>query len=72
MIPWTEEPGGLQPMGSQRVTTERLSVHTRTLEQVLSNKSKAPGGGSSLGHQAHVQEDLREFSFTCCLLEAPV
>ena len=26
-IPWTEEPGGLQTMGSQRVnTTERLST----------------------------------------------
>ena len=29
-IPWTEEPGGLQPMGSQQSdTTEGLSVHTR-------------------------------------------
>ena len=26
-IPWTEEAGGLQPMGSQRVG---LAVHTRT------------------------------------------
>jgi len=26
-IPWTEEPGGLQSMGSQRVTTEQLT-HT--------------------------------------------
>ena len=26
-IPWTEEPGGLQPMRSQRNTTERLSTH---------------------------------------------
>ena len=27
-IPWTEEPGGLQSMGSQRVgQTERLSMH---------------------------------------------
>ena len=27
-IPWTEEPGGLQPTGSQRVpTTEPLSAH---------------------------------------------
>ena len=27
-IPWTEEPGGLQSMGSQRVgQTERLSTH---------------------------------------------
>ena len=29
-IPWTEEPGGLQSMGSQRVKTrmKRLSMHT--------------------------------------------
>ena len=27
-IPWTEEPGGLQYMGSQRVTIEWLSTHT--------------------------------------------
>ena len=30
-IPWTEEPGRLQSMGSQRVTTERLT-HTHTQE----------------------------------------
>ena len=30
-IPWTEEPGGLQFMGSQKVkTAERLSTHTHT------------------------------------------
>ena len=28
-IPWTEEPGGLQSMGSQSDTTERLSMHGR-------------------------------------------
>ena len=26
-IPWTEEPGGLQSMGSQSDTTERLHFH---------------------------------------------
>ena len=25
-IPWTEEPGGLQSMGSQRVMTEQLTL----------------------------------------------
>ena len=25
-IPWTEEPGGLQSVGSQRVTIERLTL----------------------------------------------
>ena len=29
-IPWTEDPGGLQSMGSQRVGYE-LSMHTRCL-----------------------------------------
>ena len=27
-IPWTEEPGGLQSMGSQRVRHDRLAKHT--------------------------------------------
>ena len=27
-VPWTEEPGGLQSMGSQRVRTERLNTFT--------------------------------------------
>ena len=26
-IPWTEEPGGLQSMGSQRVRHDRVSTH---------------------------------------------
>ena len=25
--PWTEEPGGLQSMGSQRIEHDRLSMH---------------------------------------------
>ena len=27
-IPWTEKPGGLQPMGSQRVGHDRAAKHT--------------------------------------------
>ena len=27
--PWTEDPGGLQSVGSQRDKTERLSTHTQ-------------------------------------------
>ena len=31
-IPWTEEPGGLQSMGSQtRTRLKRLSTHTRVI-----------------------------------------
>ena len=29
-IPWTEEPGGLQTMGSQRAGHDRVPEHTRT------------------------------------------
>ena len=29
-IPWTEEPGGLQSMGSQRVGHDRTTKHTHT------------------------------------------
>ena len=30
-IPWTEEPGGLQSMGSQRVEQECARTHARSL-----------------------------------------
>ena len=30
-IPWTEEPGGLQSMGSQRLRYKRETEHTRGL-----------------------------------------
>ena len=30
-IPWTEEPGGLQSMGSQRVGHDRVTEHAHTL-----------------------------------------
>ena len=37
-FPWTEEPGGLKPMGSQRVKmTERLSTPTQSLQVELKN-----------------------------------
>ena len=33
-IPWTEEPGGLQPMGSQRVGHDGVTdTHTRIQEE---------------------------------------
>ena len=31
-IPWTEEPGGLQPMGPQRVGGDRVAEHTGKAE----------------------------------------
>ena len=32
-IPWTEEPGGLQPMGLLRVRDDSVCVHTHTYDQ---------------------------------------
>ena len=29
-IPWTEEPGGVQPVGSQRVRDDGATEHTHT------------------------------------------
>ena len=34
-IPWTEEPGGLQSMGSQRTRLKQLSMHARALPALL-------------------------------------
>ena len=41
-IPWTEEPGGLQPMGSQRVSRSVASdslqlTHTSLIAQLVKN-----------------------------------
>ena len=33
-IPWTEEPGGLPSMGSERVRQDRITKHARTLRSV--------------------------------------
>ena len=35
-IPWTEEPGGPQSMGSQRVGHDLAAEHAPTIEHVLS------------------------------------
>jgi len=35
-IPWTEQPGGLQAMGSQRVGHDLATEHTCTLTQGVS------------------------------------
>ena len=34
-IPWTEGPGGLQSMGSQRVRHDLVTKHTHTIQGVL-------------------------------------
>ena len=33
-IPWTEEPGGLQSMGSQRVEHDSMTEHTQNTENL--------------------------------------
>ena len=32
-IPWTEEPGGMQSMGSQRVGHDRVTTTTTTIKE---------------------------------------
>ena len=51
-IPWTEEPGRLQSMGSLKDATERL--HFRALEKEMATQSsvlawKIPGTGEPCG-----------------------
>ena len=48
-IPWTEEPGGLQSIGSQRVgynwswtQPKQLSMHAQTLDRVLAKSRPLP------------------------------
>ena len=49
-IPWTKEPGRLQSMGSQRVTTERL-----TLFGIYSHSQVVLRGGLSLKMPKKIQ-----------------
>ena len=39
-IPWTEEPGGLQSMGSQRVRHDWVTTHTHTYTQSIMAKGQ--------------------------------
>ena len=50
-IPWTEEPGGLQSMGSQRVRHD-LETKTRTKcgEHTLKNQKAAPSHDPAIPH----------------------
>ena len=57
-IPWTEEPGGLQSLGSQESdTTERLSIHTQTL--CKSSMLHSPGE-SLVNKPTKRKRDLRD------------
>ena len=51
-IPWTEEPGRLQSMGSQRVrhdwVTEDTHTHTRKVFVVMERSSKSGRGPGTL------------------------
>ena len=65
-----EEPGGLQFMGSQRDTTERLHFHFHALEKEMATHSSVlawripgtgePGGLPSIGLQSRTR--LKRFS----------
>ena len=43
-IPWTEEPGGLQSMGSQRVGQDLTTWHAHTQKTGPSPSEVRPGG----------------------------
>ena len=45
-IPWTEEPGGLQPMGSERVR------HDLVTQKQQMRKKRSGGSGKSIGENA--------------------
>ena len=54
-IPWTEEPGGLQSMGSQRVRHDRVAKHSNDLRnKVIKHRSAA-----------HNEDLFSFFSFQC-------
>ena len=53
-IPWTEEPGGLQSMGSLRLSDFTLTFHFRALEKEMATHSsvlawRIPGMGEPSG-----------------------
>ena len=42
-IPWTEEPGGLQSIGLQRVRHDRVTKHTHsTCQEVVGKEAAVP------------------------------
>ena len=56
-IPWTEEPGGLQSMGSQRVGYSLMTKTTTTKEvhfEVLGATSQSSSPEGILEHRNHV------------------
>ena len=44
-IPWTEEPGGLQSMGSQRVRHDWVTKHSTRDTGSIPGSGRSPGGG---------------------------
>ena len=49
-IPWTEEPGGLQSMGLQRVRHDWATKHSTSYASTKFYKEKRDGDGHSLAH----------------------
>ena len=81
-IPWTEEPGRLQSMGSQRVrhdwATSLHSFHTLSLEKEMATHSnilirripwtEEPGGPWSMGSQ-RVRHNWSDWAHTFSILD---
>ena len=65
-IPWTEEPGGLQSMGT-RLSNFTLTFHFHALEKEMATHSsvlawRIPGTGSLVGCHlwGHTESDMTE------------
>ena len=81
-IPWTEEPGGLQCMGSQRVGVDRVSgqaaqmLSYRAPIPALFKPLRAAGSAVATSHLPHKGSCSRKWAGTtagdCTLLSVPV
>ena len=64
--PWTEEPGGLQPMGSQSQTRlERLSACARTSSEPFPSHPCPPWLDSDISTRSFQLVDFQVIGFSC-------
>ena len=59
VIPWTEEPGGLQSMGSQRVGHDWVTQHTRLSTQRVHRQMQSQVGAGGVKDSAFMQLQVR-------------
>ena len=59
VIPWTEEPGGLQSMGSQRVGHDWVTQHTRLSTERVHRQMQSQVGAGGVKDSAFMQLQVR-------------